>query len=309
MRYRWVPREQNSAADALSNLAMDGRRVRTGPPATAASTAPNGPAPPGSSSGPEVLFDLCEAGQQAPPSRDPQVAVEQVAMPQPQASEATVRIVLVRHGVTDFTDRGLIDGRGGADPSLNQRGLTQARAAARGVRSFVQRTQARGAPSGLSAVTSSLTRGRQTGAAAADLLGVPVEIDADWDEQSFGRYDRASLADLVRAEPGLLKALRDDPELSWPGGESHLALAARAVAAFERAVARGGVVVVASHRNPIAAVLADVLGMPPQRIWSLGISPGSISVVEVWADGTRQVALVNDTHHLESPQVRAQPAR
>ena len=41
------------------------------------------------------------------------------------------RIVLVRHGVTDFTVGARLDGRGGSDPSLNAAGQDQAAAAGR----------------------------------------------------------------------------------------------------------------------------------------------------------------------------------
>jgi len=36
------------------------------------------------------------------------------------------RVVLCRHGVTDFTASGRWDGRGGADPALNAEGRAQA---------------------------------------------------------------------------------------------------------------------------------------------------------------------------------------
>jgi len=254
--YTWVPRAENSAADALANSAMDGNPVNwTGTP------DPARPAPLSGAAGPAA--DL----------------------------GAPSRIVLVRHGVTDFTATGRLDGRGGPDPSLNSEGRRQARAVAAGVRSFIGDNPAR-------VVTSSLQRAIETGKAIADALGVRAELDADWDEQSFGDWDDKSMGYLAARHPQELLRFREDPHYSRPGGEAHRDLEARVLAAFERATAAGGTVVVASHRKPIMTVLAHVLGISYQRIWRIATAPASLTSVEVWADGGVSVAFVNDTSHL-----------
>src|SRR5690606_15149267 len=99
--------------------------------------------------------------------------------------EGQTRLILVRHGVTDFTQGHLLDGRGGADPSLNATGMAQARAAAVAVRRLVERSE----QGPLVVVSSSLQRARQTGQAIADHLGVRRQEDRDWDEQGFGAWD------------------------------------------------------------------------------------------------------------------------
>ena len=100
------------------------------------------------------------------------------------------RVVLVRHGVTDFTAQGRLDGRGGPDPRLNATGRAQAVAAGRAVASLVQ-----GHPTRV--VTSSLSRAMETGAAVAAAVGVDPVVDAEWDEQSFGDWDGRSIEELV----------------------------------------------------------------------------------------------------------------
>jgi probable phosphoglycerate mutase len=214
-----------------------------------------------------------------------------VAADQPADMGAPVRIVLVRHGVTDFTVAGKLDGRGGADPSLNAQGRSQARAAAAAVGRFVGEGTAR-------VITSSLKRAIQTGSVIADELGVSARVDAEWDEQRFGDWDDTSFSDLMAHHRQDLLRFREDPHYSRPGGEAHAQLEARVMAAFARATALGGTVVVASHRKPIMTVLAHVLGIPHQRIWRLATAPASLTSVEVWADGGVSVAFVNDTSHL-----------
>ena len=252
--FTWIPRAENSAADELANSAMDGKSVSwTRTPAADII------------SGPEVL------------------AAPDVGAP--------TRIVLVRHGVTDFTVAGKLDGRGGPDPSLNAEGRRQARAAAAGVRAFI------GDSSG-SVITSSLQRAIETGTTIADALGVRAQIDVDWDEQNFGDWDGKSMGYLAARHPQELLRFRSDPQYSRPGGEAHAELEARVMSAYQRATATGGTVVVASHRKPIMTVLAHVLGIPHERIWRLATAPASLTSVEVWADGGTSVAFVNDTSHL-----------
>ena len=258
--YTWVPRAENSAADALANAAMDGESVDwTG---DTASVRADEVSDPDAVAGPDL-------GKPA-------------------------RIVLVRHGVTDFTVAGRLDGRGGADPSLNDEGLRQVRAAAAGVRAYLGDTPA-------AVLTSSLRRAVQTGAAIAGELGVQAHVDADWDEQSFGDWDGRSMGDLTTRDLQNLLRFRDDPQYARPGGEAHADLEARVLAAYQRATAIGGTVVVATHRKPIITVLAHVLGISHERIWRLATAPASLTSVEIWADGGASVAFVNDTSHLRRP--------
>ena len=204
---------------------------------------------------------------------------------------APTRIVLVRHGVTDYTAAGKLDGRGGPDPALSSEGRRQAKAVSAGVRVFIGDGAAR-------VVTSSLKRAIETGAAIGDELGVRTQIDADWDEQSFGDWDGKSMSYLAARHRQELLRFREDPHYCRPGGEAHADLQARVLAGFERARKAGGTVVVASHRKPIMTVLAHVLGIPYERIWRVATAPASVTCVEVWADGGMSVAFVNDTNHL-----------
>ena len=252
--YTWIPRAENSAADALANSAMDGEPVSW------------------------TRNPLTDAVADSDVVADPDVG-------------APARIVLVRHGVTDFTVTGKLDGRGGPDPLLNAEGRRQARAAAAGVRALIGDSSA-------SVITSSLRRAIETGAAIAGELGLRAQIDDDWDEQNFGDWDDKSMGYLAAHQPQELVRFRNDPHYSRPGGEAHADLEARVLAGFARAVAAGGTVVVASHRKPIMTVLAHVLRIPHERIWRLATEPASLTSVEVWADGGMSVAFVNDTSHL-----------
>ncbi|WP_153398687.1 bifunctional RNase H/acid phosphatase [Ornithinicoccus halotolerans] len=271
--WSWIRRGENAGADALANQGMDGQTV-----ARDGWQQPDPVAEADATFGPSVvpLTEELVSGETTP------------------TLEGACRLVLVRHGVTDLTDARALDGRGGLDPDLNDRGLAQARAAAVAVHELLARSE----PGPISVLSSSLARARRTGGAVAAELGVRCETDADWDEQSFGDWDGKTMAELARSYPQELLRLRRDADYARPGGETHRELAARVATALRRAAARGGTVVVATHRKPVMCVLAQVLGIDHERAWSLATAPASLTALELWPDGAVQVAFVNDTHHL-----------
>ena len=65
--------------------------------------------------------------------------------------------------------------------------------------------------------------------------------------------------------------------------------------AWERAVARGGTVVIICARPAIREVLRFVLGMPRERSTWLACVPGSLTAVEAWPGGEAVVAFTNRT--------------
>ncbi|CCH78434.1 Phosphoglycerate mutase [Nostocoides japonicum T1-X7] len=259
VRFRWVPRERNKAADALSNEGMDGETI-------------------------DRTFGGEPAVEEPPPGGAPTLVAEALAYD----PENPTRVVLVRHGVTDFTDEGRLDGRGGADPSLNETGRRQARAAADAVRQLVGDTPVR-------LVTSTLARAVETGAVVAAALDVAAEADPAWDEQSFGDWDGVLMGDLRTEDPAGFRALRADPAYARPGGESHEELVARVVPAWERVLADGGTTVVVCHRKVIMVVLAHVLGLDHVSAWRLAAAPGSLTALEVLPWGELSVAFTNRT--------------
>ena len=107
---------------------------------------------------------------------------------------------------------------------------------------------------------------QETGRAVAAAIGADVEVSADWS-----------------ADPGRAGREPADPASS---------------AAYGRLRLSGGTVVVVTSRRGIVTVLAEVLGLSGDRFWSLATAPGSLTGVEVWADGSASVAFTNRTEHL-----------
>ena len=263
--FTWIPRAENSAADALSNTGMDGTVVDH---VFTADTLVD-----------EALRPEAAAPAEAGSARHTSAAI---------GHGTPTRIILVRHGITDFTAQARLDGRGGPDPDLNDVGRAQAQAAARNVAALVGQGGAR-------VITSSLARARQTGAAVAAAIGAEALIDPEWDEQNFGAWDGESIPDLIASRPDQMAKLRDDVDFAPAGGESHNDLVARVVPAWRRVLAEGGTTVVVAHRKPIMVVLAHVLDIEHTKAWMLAIAPASLTAIEVFPTGEISVAFTNRT--------------
>lgn len=282
--YEWIPREKNKDADKLSNDGMDGLTVRRD------AWTPEGREGDSSAAG-EATSDDATAHAAAPAVSTPGGPSDAGRTSKPDLGKPT-RVVLVRHGATDFTSGGKLDGRGGADPALNESGREQAERVAGALEALV-----RGADT-VSVITSSLARSVETGERIASSLGVRAEVDADWDEQAFGEWDGLTFKEIHATDAAGLLRLRNDATYAAPGGETRADLDVRVRAALDRAVDRGGVVIVVSHRIAIMSVMARVLGLDVEAGWRLAAAPGSLTGVEVWRDGNAQIAFTNDTHHL-----------
>ena len=103
----------------------------------------------------------------------------------------------------------------------------------------------------------------------------------------------AAIAQVAGVEPETSDAWAADP-----GRAGSEPADGASSAAYGHLRETGGTVVVVTTRRGIVTVLAEVLGLAPDRFWSIATAPGSLTAVEVWADGTASVAFTNRTDHL-----------
>jgi broad specificity phosphatase PhoE len=193
------------------------------------------------------------------------------------------RLVLVRHGETDWNRAGRVQGH--ADIPLNVRGREQAAAVAPRLSGW--RFAA--------LYTSTLARAAETAAIigiALDLAPVP---DADWREVHFGELEGAPGEPLTRDHGELVSALaRRDRPLA-PGGETFTEFDIRIRRGYDAVCAAhpGENVLVVSHGGALKALIARLIGLPPEGIAHLSLrANGGISVVD-FRHGRPQLALLN----------------
>lgn len=209
-------------------------------------------------------------------------------MSQPADLGPPHRLILVRHGLTEHTVADLISGAGfDPQPSLNPEGLRQARAAA-------ERLTREWAVEVDQFITSPLLRARQTAAALGDRLGaVPVQAP-EWSEAHFGRWEGLSVDDVVRRFPGEWEAMIGDPMLGPPEGEALDAVRRRVIDAWDSLLSPGATSVVVTHLTPIRVVVSAALGVPHEAFGRIIARPGSLTVVDRWADGASVVVTVGE---------------
>ncbi|RKN50952.1 bifunctional RNase H/acid phosphatase [Micromonospora endolithica] len=301
VRFSWIPRERNRHADALANAAMDA--AAGGAPVRPAATPAAEPArqvaaadSPARAAAREAAARATAAGAESATraaiarttGTDPATAP---ASWEPRPTFTATRLILVRHGETEYTEQRRYSGRG--DVPLSARGRAQIQATAARVAAL--------APSVAAVVSSPLSRCTTTAEAIAGALGgIPVRREDDLIECDFGAWEGRTFAEVRERWAGEMDAWLASTRVAPPDGESFTEVAERC----RRAVAglldayRGETVVVVSHVSPIKLVLRDALAADDAFLHRLFLDAAGISVLDMWPDGGIAVRSVNDTAHL-----------
>lgn len=209
----------------------------------------------------------------------------------PRTDEPT-RIILVRHGQTEYTESGRYSGRG--DVPLSAIGLEQARAVAHRLRDMAADVAA--------VVTSPLTRCAATAAEIAAALpgDEPVRLEPDLIECDFGAWEGKTFAEVREGWPDEMDRWMGSTSVAPPGGESFAQVAVRAQRAITglREAYPGRVLIAVSHVSPIKIVLRDALAAGDEFLFRMHLDPAGLSVVDWWPDGGVSVRHINDIAHL-----------
>lgn len=145
-------------------------------------------------------------------------------------------------------------------------------------------------------ICSPLQRCQETVAPLAAATGLPVQTDDRFAEVDYGDWSGRPLAELAK-EP-LWRVIQGHPSAAvFPGGEGLAGVSARAVAGIRAQLADSGpddVLLICSHGDVIAAILADALGLHLDTYQRLVLSPGSLSIIR-YTELRPFVEHVNDT--------------
>ena len=258
--WTWVPRDQNKAADALVNAALDDELSGGG----------------GSVTGPGPTRGTSTA------------ATTSIAAPTGWggARRVPTTFILLRHGVTESTERKVFCGAGGSDPALTETGAEQAARAG----AWLERH------GGIDAVVSSpMQRTRQTAEIVARMVGRDVEIDDGLIETAFGDWDGLTFAEIQERSPDDLSAWLESTAVAPPGGEAFDDVDARTAAARDRILQKhaGKTVVAVSHVTPIKLLMRQALGAPMSILYRMELAPASITTIAWWPDGASSVRNFN----------------
>lgn len=170
------------------------------------------------------------------------------------------RLILVRHGQTDHNVQRRIQGQ--IDIPLNAVGRDQAASVARSLS---------GISDCVAVYASPLSRARDTGAAIADALGVPLVEDERLMERGFGAWEGLTRPDIEAKWPGEYKRWVSGEKVGAADVEERAEVGERLNAAF-RAMHRAhpeGTVIAVSHGAAISIGIATALGLDPEQFRGL----------------------------------------
>lgn len=161
------------------------------------------------------------------------------------------RLVLVRHGETDWNVAGRL--QGASDIPLNDNGREQARAAAPDIaRQFPVST----------VFSSQLSRAVETATIIADAMGARVVVDERLQERAYGVWEGLSEEERCAEHPDENDRWERGEEPRIEGYESHVAVCARAMAAIDELTAADGTHVIVSHGSTTRVLVTALLGVP-----------------------------------------------
>lgn len=180
------------------------------------------------------------------------------------------RLILVRHGETDWTASRRLQGH--TDLSLNETGRAQVRTLVPLLTSL--------APDVV--LTSDLHRATETAA----ILGYPAAVRLPaLREQGLGAWEGNLIDDLLAQSPGAYHDWRAGCHTP-PGGEDWAAFCARIEAVLRDAAAQcRQSALIACHGGVIRAALNALIRLPPQHIVPVG--PASVTILALDEAGFR----------------------
>jgi len=202
------------------------------------------------------------------------------------------RVFLVRHGATILTAEDRF--AGATDIPLSDEGRDQ-----------VRRLAVRLSAEPIATVFASpLGRTMETASILAAPHNLTVNPVDGLREINHGHWEKMTRKDVERDFPNEIAEWDCDPfTFAPPGGESGLAVTARALPALVEIV-RANLdrrILVVSHKATIRLLLSSLLGFDPRRYRdNLDQSPAALNIVDFRDPSRSRLTLFNDTSHYDN---------
>ncbi len=205
----------------------------------------------------------------------------------------TARLILVRHGETDWNQQGRFQGQ--IDIPLNEKGKAQALAAGELLR-LVQIDKA---------FTSSMSRPKQTAEAILQSHpGIHLSESEGLVEIGHGLWEGKLESEIKTKWPDLLEKWKYSPEIvKMPEGETIHEVWERSVETWNMLCSRLApheTALVVAHDAVNKTILCHLLGLSPADIWTIKQGNGGITIVDISVDSGQPavVTCLNLTSHL-----------
>ncbi|MCC3424375.1 MAG: histidine phosphatase family protein [Microcoleus sp. PH2017_01_SCD_O_A] len=211
--------------------------------------------------------------------------------PKPRDGHSGPRLLLVRHGETDWNRAGKFQGQ--IDVPLNDNGREQARQAAEFLKDVKLDF----------AISSSMLRPKETAEIILKYHGdLQLELRDELREISHGLWEGKFESEIEASYPGLLEEWKISPEkVQMPEGENLEQVWTRAIAAWREIVKSvSGTGIVVAHDAVNKALLCHLFNLEPEHFWKFKQGNGAVSVIDYphGPDGLPVLQAMNITTHL-----------
>ncbi|MFB8796960.1 MAG: histidine phosphatase family protein [Microcoleus sp.] len=213
--------------------------------------------------------------------------------PKPRDGNRGPRLLLVRHGETDWNRAGKFQGQ--IDVPLNDNGREQSRKAAELLKDIKLDF----------AISSSMLRPKET----AEIIlkyhtGLQLELRHELREISHGLWEGKFESEIEASYPGLLEEWKTTPEtVQMPEGENLQQVWQRAIASWQDIVKSvSGTGIVVAHDAINKAILCHLFGLEPKHFWKFKQGNGAVSVIDYphGPEGLPVLQAMNVTTHLSA---------
>ncbi len=211
--------------------------------------------------------------------------------PKPRDGHRGPRLLLVRHGETDWNKAGKFQGQ--IDVPLNDNGREQSRRAAEFLKDIKLDF----------AISSSMLRPKET----AEIIlkhhsDLQLQLRDELREISHGLWEGKFESEIEQSYPGLLEEWKTSPEtVQMPEGENLEQVWTRAIADWRKIVQSvSGTGIVVAHDAINKAILCHLFGLKPEHFWKFKQGNGAVSVIDYphGPDGLPVLQAMNVTTHL-----------
>jgi broad specificity phosphatase PhoE len=203
---------------------------------------------------------------------------------------SATRLVIVRHGVTDWNREGRWQGR--LDPPLSETGRHEAGLAAARIAADPSLRPTR-------ILTSTLARAAETATVIGAAVDVPAEPEARLVEIGAGEWEGRTHDELAATDGERYRAWRTTPGYAPPGGEP-IAEAVARVRSLLAVIAASDQwpLLLVSHGGTLRILARLLFQLSPERAEAVDVDNASIGSAVPIQDGSWRLERWNDALHL-----------
>ena len=199
------------------------------------------------------------------------------------------RIMLVRHGVTEWNSKGRVQGQ--SDINLAPDGVHQARLLTAHFPFDVVKA----------IYSSDLKRAITTAEVIANRFNLDIIPVPEFREVNFGDWEGKEFEELAQTDPTEFKKFFLQPDmLLIKNAETFAEVQNRAMTTLKKIahdLEKNDQIVIVSHGAVIRTILAAILDMPLRKIWAIHQHNTAVNIIRV-DDGSYSIELINSVFHL-----------